>query len=419
MKFFKFLSILALLLPAWLLAERPNVVLIISDDHAWTDYTFLGNEKIRSPHIDKLAAEGLTFTRGYVTTALCSPSLATMLTGLYTHQHGITGNDPVRGQNRDLWLDRFFENPMLPKMLADAGYNTLHTGKYWMRQPSAAGFTHDNGETGRHGGKSLVIGRNTMKPIYDFIDDSKKDKKPFFVWYAPFLPHTPHNPPKRLLEKYSDVQPASKAKYYAMVEWLDETCGDLMKNLKDKGVDDNTLVLYLADNGWNSFGKASPYENGIRTPIIARWPARIQPHKEEQHLASNIDIVPTILTACEVNVPCKMPGINLLDSKAVADRKEIFFNNFSHNMISATEPGKSLWTRSVIQGKWKLINYQDPLPKERPNAGGHKRKYPNQNHELFDLRADPHESKDLTKAHPEVVEKLQVSIDSWWNPNKK
>ena len=416
MKSFQLLTLFALLLPAWLFAERPNVVLIISDDHAWTDYTFLGNENIRSPHIDKLAKEGLTFSRGYVTTALCSPSLATMLTGLYTHQHGITGNDPVRGQNRDLWLDRFFKNPMLPKLLADAGYNTLHTGKYWMRQPSAAGFTHDNGETGRHGGKSLGIGRNTMKPIYDFIDESKKEKKPFFVWYAPFLPHTPHNPPKRLLDKYSDVK-GGKAKYYAMVEWLDETCGDLMKNLKDKGVDDNTLVLYLADNGWNEFGKASPYENGIRTPIIARWPAKIQPHMENEKLASNIDIVPTILAACDVPIPCKMPGINLLDSRAVAARKEIYFNNFSHNMVSATEPGKSLWTRSVIQGKWKLIIYQDPLPKERPNAGGHKRKYPNQNQELFDIVADPHETKDLSKQNPDIVAKLQASIDSWWNPN--
>ena len=417
MKTFRYLILFVLLFPVSLLAERPNVILIISDDHAWTDYGFLGNEKIRSPHIDQLAAEGLTFTRGYVTTALCSPSLATMLTGLYTHHHGITSNDPVKGKDRDVWLDRFFENPMLPKLLADAGYNTMHTGKYWMRQPAAAGFTHDNGETGRHGGKSLDIGRKTMKPIYDFMDQSIENKKPFFVWYAPFLPHTPHNPPKRLLDKYADVQPAKKAKYYAMVEWLDETCGDLMKNLKDKGVDDNTLVLYLADNGWNLFGKASPYENGIRTPIIVRWPARIKAHKEEVKLASNIDLVPTILTACGVDVPAGMPGINLLDDKAVADRTAIFFNNFSHNMISAHEPGKSLWTRSVIQGKWKLITYQDPLPKERPNAGGHNRKYPGQNQELFDLLADPHETKDLSKEHAARVAELQARMDDWWDPN--
>ncbi len=204
MKTFRYLILFALLFPAPLLAERPNVILIISDDHAWTDYGFLGNEKIQSPHIDKLAAEGLTFTRGYVTTALCSPSLATMLTGLYTHQHGITGNDPVKGKDCEAWLDQLdFEHPMLPKLLAAAGYNTMHTGKYWMRQPAAAGFTHDNGQTGRHGGRSLDIGRKTMKP--------------FFVWYAPFLPHTPHNPPQRLLDKYADVQPEKKAKYYAMV----------------------------------------------------------------------------------------------------------------------------------------------------------------------------------------------------------
>jgi uncharacterized sulfatase len=201
-----------------------------------------------------------------------------------------------------------------------------------------------------------------------------------------------------------------------MVEWLDETCGDLMKNLKERGVDDNTLVLYLADNGWNEFGKASPYENGIRTPIIARWPAKIKPHREEHKLASNIDIVPTILAACEVAIPESMPGINLLDAKAVAGRTELFFNNFSHNMISAREPGKSLWTRSVIQGKWKLITYQDPLPRERPNAGGHRRKVPGQNQELFDLLADPHESTDLSKDNPDVVKKLQASMDAWWNP---
>ena len=417
MKTFRYLLLFAALLPVSLLAERPNVILIISDDHAWTDYGFLGHEKIRSPHIDQLAAEGLTFTRGYVTTALCSPSLATMLTGLYTHQHGITGNDPVKGQDREAWLDRFFEHPMLPKLLADAGYNTLHTGKYWMREPAAAGFTHDNGETGRHGGKSLDIGRKTMQPIYDFMDQSIESKKPFFVWYAPFLPHTPHNPPQRLLDKYADVQPEAKAKYYAMVEWLDETCGDLMKNLKDKGVDDNTLVLYLADNGWNEFGKASPYENGTRTPIIARWPAKIKAHKEEVKLASNIDVVPTILAACEIEAPKTMPGINLLDDKAVFDRSALFFNNFSHNMISAEEPAKSLWTRSVIQGKWKLITYQDPLPEEKPNAGGHKRKYPDQNQELFDLLADPHETKDLSKEHADVVDELQARMDDWWNPN--
>ena len=110
-------------------SKQPNIVLIISDDHAWTDYGFAGHPHAKTPNIDRLAAEGLTYTRGYVTTAICSPSLATMLTGLYPHQHGITGNDPHQGQNRADWIDPFFKKPQLPRLLTDAGYMTLHTGK--------------------------------------------------------------------------------------------------------------------------------------------------------------------------------------------------------------------------------------------------------------------------------------------------
>ncbi|MEK6248883.1 MAG: sulfatase-like hydrolase/transferase, partial [Planctomycetales bacterium] len=253
--------------------EKPNVVLIISDDHAWTDYGFQDHPQARTPNIDQLAKTGLTFTRGYVTTALCSPSLATILTGLYPHQHGITGNDPVPGQPRSAWLDRFVENEMLPQLLADAGYLTLHTGKLWTQSPARVGFTDDMGPTGRHGAQALEIGRKSMEPIDQFIDKANKEEKPFFVWYAPFLPHTPHNPPERLLQKYADIKDRKVANYLAMVEWFDETCGELVGQLEEKGVADNTLILYLADNGWNENGKGFPYENGVRTPVILRWPA--------------------------------------------------------------------------------------------------------------------------------------------------
>ena len=101
-----------------------------------------------------------------------------------------------------------------------------------------------------------------------------------------------------------------------MIEWLDETCGELMSQLKKKGVADNTLVLYLADNGWNEYGKAHPYENGVRTPVIAHWPGKIKPHKDEHQLVSNIDVVPTILTAAGVTPPPSLPGVNLLKDHA-------------------------------------------------------------------------------------------------------
>ena len=394
--------------------SRPNVVLIISDDHAWTDYSFAGHPHAKTPNIDRLATTGLTYTRGYVTTAICSPSLATMLTGLHPHQHGITGNDPVSGQPRTAWISPFFKKPMLPKLLAEAGYLTLHTGKFWMGDPGRVGFTDDMGSTGRHGGKALSIGRKSMKPIYDFMDKAKEMQKPFFVWYAPFLPHTPHNPPARLLDKYVGVKNSKYAKYLAMIEWLDETCGELMGQLKKKGVADNTLVIYLADNGWNEFGKASPYENGVRTPVIAHWPGTIQPSKDERRLVTNVDVAPTILTACGVTPPLSMSGVNLLDDMAVAKRDTLFLSNFAHNMVSPTEPEKSLWTRSCVHGKWKLIAWIKNPPKQRPWSRGHRHKNPGVNLELFDLLADPHETKNLAEKHPEVVQDLLERIDGWW-----
>lgn len=397
-------------------AARPNVVLIIGDDHAWTDYGFMGSTEARTPHIDRLAAESLTYTRGYVTTALCSPSLATLLTGLHPHQHGITGNDPVKGLDREAWLERFFTHPMLPRLLADAGYLTLHTGKYWMRQPSAAGFTDSMGDTDRHGGKALAIGRETMQPIDDFLDKAGREKQPFFVWYAPFLPHTPHTPPPRLLQKYSHIEDVPQRKYLAMVEWFDETVGHLTASLASRGIAENTLVILLSDNGWNAFGKSFPYDNGVRTPIILRWPARVKPRLDRESLVENIDIVPTILAATGVPAPAGLPGIDLLDPGAVAARDTIFLANYAHDMASPAEPEKSLWTRSCIHGAWKLVSWRPDPPEVKPSLGAWQHKNPDAMQELFDLAADPHETKNLAAAHPEKVRDLQARIDGWWNP---
>lgn len=396
--------------------RRPNIVLIISDDQGWTDYGFMGGKDVRTPHLDQLAAGGLTFQRGYVTTALCSPSLASILTGRHPHEHGITGNDPVKSASREDWLNRFFQYPMLPKELAKAGYATLHTGKYWMRKPADAGFTKDMGDTDRHGGKALAIGRETMQPIFDFVDESIKNEKPFFVWYAPMMPHTPHTPPQRLAEKYAGQK---NGKYLAMVEWFDETCGALMGHLKGRGIDRNTLVLLITDNGWNEFGKCTPYENGVRTPLVIHWPEKLSPRTETRQLAQNIDVFPTLLKAAGVVIPKEVSGINLLDPKAVAARDALFFANYSHDMVAAAEPEKSLWTRSCVQGNWKLVSWRTNPPNVKPSLGGDRHKNAGAMQELFDLDADPHETLNLAERHPERVRELQARINAWWNPDKE
>jgi arylsulfatase len=402
--------------PARAADERPNIVLIIGDDHAYTDYGFMGNPDVRTPQIDRLAADGLTFTRGYVTTALCSPSLATLLTGLHPHQHGITGNDPSRGQRREPWLDRFFRHPMLPKLLADAGYVTMHTGKYWMRKPADAGFTRDMGSTGRHGGDALAIGRETMRPIYEAIDAARRDAKPFFVWYAPLLPHDPHDPPRRLLDKYAAIQPPARAKYYAMIEWLDETVGDLMSNLASRGIAENTLVVYLNDNGWNEFGKLTPYENGVRTPVVLRWPKQIAPKIDRERLAGNIDVMPTLLAAAGVPLPPGLPGVNLLDAKATAARETLFLANYTHDMAAPDDPGRSLTSRTCIHRNWKLIEWREEAPGESRRSAK-PRKNPGARVELFDLSLDPGEKKNLAGAERERVADLSARLDAWWKPS--
>lgn len=111
--------------------DAPNVVLIISDDQAWGDFGFMGHAHIRTPHLDQLAEQSAVFARGYVPSSLCRPSLATMITGLYPHQHGITGNDPPRGVQRDRMLKHIAAVETLPKLLAERGYRSLQTGKWW------------------------------------------------------------------------------------------------------------------------------------------------------------------------------------------------------------------------------------------------------------------------------------------------
>ncbi|MCB1063420.1 MAG: sulfatase-like hydrolase/transferase, partial [Verrucomicrobiae bacterium] len=200
----------------------PNVVLILSDDQAWNDYGFMGHEYIETPHLDKLAARSAVFTRGYVPTALCRPSLATLATGLYVHQHHISGNDPAilpgmtkgKGKEPDEYtalreklISHIDEHPTVMQLLGKQGYLSHQSGKWWEGNFTRGGFTH--GMTrgfpqpgGRHGDDGLKIGREGMQPVFDFVDMAVSEKKPFYLWYAPFMPHTPHTPPKRLFDKY-------------------------------------------------------------------------------------------------------------------------------------------------------------------------------------------------------------------------
>jgi uncharacterized sulfatase len=396
--------------------SKPNIVVIISDDQGFGDYGFMGHEVIQTPHLDRLADESLLFTRGYVTTALCSPSLATMVTGLYPHQHGTTGNDPVKGQHRQDWIKLFRQQPQLPALLGEAGYLSFHTGKYWHGNPEVSGFTDSMGATQRHGSKaSLGIGRDGMQPIYDFIAKAQDAEKPFLVWYAPFLPHTPHNPPERLLAKYrGKAANLQQAKYFAMVDWLDETCGELLGHLDKKNLTDNTLVFYICDNGWPGSAKGTPNEQGVRTPIMIKWPEHVQPQKNDTNLASNLDLAPTLLAACGLKPTPEMPGINLLDAAALSSRTTLFADNYAHDMARADKPEDSLRARSCISKDWKLTVWQNPQP-DLPIAGW-QTPASEEEVELFHLKEDPLEKNNVAAQHPDKVSEMKTRLNKWWNP---
>ncbi|MDP7108216.1 MAG: sulfatase-like hydrolase/transferase, partial [Roseibacillus sp.] len=162
------------------------------------------------------------------------------------------------------------------------------------------------------------------------------------------MPHTPHNPPARLLNKYKGKTPhLPVAKYWAMCEWFDETVGELVDYLDEKKLAENTIVLYVTDNGWINRtdrsayalrSKRSQYEGGVRTPIMIRWPGHVTPRRDEMHLASSIDLVPTVLAATGLEKTGAMQGVNLLDADAVAKRKAIFGEILEHDIQHMTDP---------------------------------------------------------------------------------
>lgn len=423
--------------------DRPNVVLLLSDDQGWTDYGFMGHDVIRTPNLDRLAKEGALYSRGYVPTPLCRPSLMSLVTGHYAKDHRVTGNDPsprlakpntpeyvALAEELITNIDRF---DTLPEILVRHGYLAYQSGKWWEGNYARGGFSHgmSEGSPGvgaRHGDKGLRIGREGLEPIYDFIEEANDQHKPFYIWYAPFLPHEPHTPPERILRHYQGMglEP-EMAKYYAMCEWFDETCGELIDHLDAKGLRENTLIYFVCDNGWiqrtastkvpegwfTSFAprsKQSVYDGGIRTPLIFSWPGRIKPGVREE-LVSSLDTFPTVLEAVGLEVPEGLPGLSLwsnVQAEKPLLRDTIFGESYAHDIADLNNPEASLLNLWCIAGRWKLILTYDGVLNRYKVV--HARTVPIQ---LFDIVSDPHEKNNLADSHPETVEKLRQQIEAW------
>ena len=402
--------------------QQPNIVFILSDDQSWTDYGFMGDKNIETPRLDQFASESLTFTRGYVPTSLCAPSLATIITGLYPKDHKVLGNDRVlsgntkanrnewRAKNYDPVIENFKGINTLPDLLKNKGYLSFQTGKWWLGNHKNGGF--DNGMThgdpkrgGRHGDYGLEIGRKGMDTLNSYVDLAIKENKPFFLWYAPFLPHAPHNPPQRLLDKYLPKAPTEHvAKYWAMCEWFDETCGELFDIIEEKGQTENTLFVYVCDNGWvqnlndskyNKISKRSPYDLGMRTPIMYKWSGKIKPKMDTKTVVSSIDMVPTVLDILDINKPKNLSGISVLDKKSLNNRDAIFGEIYAHDFDTVES---SMFYNIAIVPPYKLI-VPDSIRKSKEKI------------QLFNIDEDPFEKNNIAESNADIVEKLKQKIN--------
>lgn len=404
----------------------PNLVLIIADDQAWTDYGFMGHPHLLTPNLDRLAAESRTCPRGYVTSSLCCPSLASIITGRQPHQHKVTSNDPPRPA--DMAANAFHQSqaflagrermnrhlevfPSLPTILKQHGYLSLQTGKWWQGHFRHGGFTHGMTVGGRHGDAGLDIGRTTMQPIRDFVATASSARKPFLVWYAPMMPHDPHTPPQRFLDHYLPLAPSPHiARYWAMVAWFDETIGELLAILDQSGQRRNTVIVFIADNGWIQDpqspryaprSKQSQYDGGLRTPIIVNWPGHIAPSICPSYVSS-LDLLPTLLACAGIAAPAGLEGVDLRDDAALAKRAAIFGACYTHNAIDLDMPARNLRWRWGVSDGWKLI-LPDAVNESDSTA------------QLFQVESDPLETNDLAVAHPEQVARLRALIDGWWD----
>jgi uncharacterized sulfatase len=203
------------------------------------------------------------------------------------------------------------------------------------------------------------------------------------------------------------------ARYWAMVEWFDETCGQLLDFLDERGLTRDTLVAYVADNGWFTDpdtgrfapkSKRSPYDGGLRTPILLRQPGRIAPRQDTTPVSS-VDLMPTLLRAAGVSPPADLPGVNLLDRRAVRARRAVFGACFAHDGADLDDPASGLRWRWLVAGEWKLIA---PAAWNEP-AG---------EVELYHLGRDPFETRNLAATEARRVRQLQRQLDAWWRPRR-
>jgi len=335
-------------------AQPPNIVLVIGDDHGWAYSGFMGDPFVQTPGLDRLAADGTVFVNVQVPAPICKPTLQTLLGGIHPLQwrakeeavEAVIGAIP-RAQEVEHYRT-------LPRELQHVGYRSWEGGKMWEGTFEQAGFTHglarappgpwkiQGADFGRRGWHPAICGPTAhipfrclaLDPVREFLDEIGDE--PFFLWFAPMLPHTPFDAPPEYRRLYSGMGLSwAEISYYAQVTWLDALIGELLGELDSRGLRDDTLVIYISDNGWEigqgyfgnlGNGKGSLHELGSRTPLIFNWPGRVPAGAVRDDLAAAQDVFPTILDYAGAEPLPDRGGMSLrttIETGAAFPRKQV------------------------------------------------------------------------------------------------
>ena len=417
-------------------AEKPNIVFIVADDLGYGDLGCYGQKHIRTPSIDKLAAEGMRFTDCYSGSTVCAPSRCSLLTGMHMGHARIRGNAGWIGVGPE--RKRAAEMPLhdsdvtIAEVLKAAGYATGAVGKWGVGQPGTSGHPNKQGfdrflgflnQRHAHGFYPEFVWQNDrMLPLdanlggyqndwvhdrftdfcFDFINDHKD--RPFFLYVPYTIPHGRYEIPSHELYK-NRGWPEAVRDYAAMVTRMDADIGRIMKLLDDLKLHKNTIVFFTSDNGaeihyFRKLDLINEYDSmlgsrgglngwkrdltdgGIRVPMVVRWPGKVQAGSESDHICALYDIFPTLAEIAGVSVPANVDGVSLLPTLVGREQPQheyLYWEFFERGFQQA-----------VRMGPYKGIRFNQGQPLK-----------------LYDLRDDIGEKHDIATNHPEIVEKIE------------
>lgn len=424
----------------------PNIIMLVGDDQGYPYFGFMGADYVQTPNMDKLAASGTLFTDGYVSDNHCRPSLQTLLTGTLPidyqkkafammdeeiKQKGISEDSvQVFQEYFDKRAIAFSRMNTLPKLLAEKGYVSFQGGKWWEYSYQNGGFTHgmtkgwEEGELNepgwfiKHmGGEGMDLARVSNQPVFDFLEETKG--QPFFMWYAPSLPHYPFDAPEKYYNLYKDKDMSESAKrYYANCTWFDDAWGDLLAHLKEKDLYENTLIVYVNDNGWEQAphqefwedpmrshnggdkGKSSVYDMSFRSPVIFSWEGHIDKEVRSQALIHSADIPATILDYVGIDLPDEYYGISY--KEVIEGKKKVIREFVQGNVITVRSHDPNNVMGRHVEGYWV-----------RKDNWFLRWLYTDDDIQLFDLNNDLLNEHDVSEKFPAEFAELRSLAESY------